>query len=242
MAITNQQTLRDTISDWLNRADLTSNQLDNFIQTAESRIYDVLRVPVLETSLDFTTDSTSPFLYVPSDFLEAIQLRKYNEDGTFKVFRKTRTNTISNDNNSYARDVDKFIINDGGLINPEASYTLVYYRYLSSVGELYDKDTTFSSTASQCSALGSGASYDVPSGYCTIDTATVEIVTWFIAGEPDLILYGALSAASEFLGDSEASDEYERLFNNKTQSLNFKAANAETAGGVTTANYHASLI
>ena len=79
MAITNQQTLRDTISDWLNRADLTSNQLDNFIQTAESRIYDVLRVPVLETSLDFTTDSTSPFLYVPSDFLEAIQLRIYNQ-------------------------------------------------------------------------------------------------------------------------------------------------------------------
>jgi hypothetical protein len=241
--INNQATLRTAVADWLNRSDLLPSQIDQFIESAESMIYDSLRIPVMETDVSFTITDLSPF-YIPSDFLEAIELRQYHADGSFKVFTRTGSESISSLSNSFSRDVDKFIINNDGTINKNGDYTLVYYRYLTSVGSLYDVGSTFSSTESQCNALGdsNAVTYDAATSYCTIIANDIEIITWFIAGEPDLILYGALSLASEFLGDVETASQYERLFYSKLTGLNAKAIKAEVSGGPIVSSYSSRLI
>lgn len=242
-SINNQATLRVAVADWLNRGDLTTNQLDQFIEMAESRIYDSLRIPVMETSLSFVLTNSTSFS-IPSDFLEAIEIREYYSDGSFKIFTRAGSESVSSLANSFARDVDSFIINNEGVINKGGDYTLVYYRYLTSVGSTYTPGATFSSTATQCSALGdaSSVSYDPALGYCTIISSDVEIVTWFIAGEPDMILYGALAVASEFLGDIESAERYEGLFNKKLGGLNAKAVKAEVSGGPIVSSYSSRLI
>jgi hypothetical protein len=197
----------------------------------------------METDVSFSITNSTPF-YIPSDFLEAIELREYYQDGSFKVFTRTGSEAISSLSNSFARDVDKFIINNDGVINKEGDYTLVYYRYLTSVGSTYASGATFSSTEAQCNILGDSAavSYDAATNYCTIIANDIEIVTWFLAGEPDLILYGALAVASEFLGDVEAAGQYEILFDKKMAGLNAKAIKAEVSGGPIVSSYSARLI
>ena len=49
-SIQDQVTLRSGIASWLNRSDLTDTELDQFIEIAEARLYEELRVPTLETT------------------------------------------------------------------------------------------------------------------------------------------------------------------------------------------------
>lgn len=69
--ITNYSTLKSTIADYLNRADLTS-QIETFIQLAEADMNSRLRCR--EQIVRARTTSNAEFVDVPSNWLEAINL------------------------------------------------------------------------------------------------------------------------------------------------------------------------
>lgn len=69
--ITNYSTLKSTIADYLNRADLTS-QIETFIQFAESDLNTRLRCR--EQIVRAEATSSAEFVQLPSDWLEAINL------------------------------------------------------------------------------------------------------------------------------------------------------------------------
>lgn len=69
--ITNYATLKSTIADYLNRADLTS-QIETFIQFAEADLNSRLRCR--EQIIRARTTSDAEFVAVPNDWLEAINL------------------------------------------------------------------------------------------------------------------------------------------------------------------------
>ncbi len=69
--ITNYSTLKSTIADYLNRADLTS-QIETFIQFAEADLNTRLRCR--EQIVRSEATSSAEFVQLPSDWLEAINL------------------------------------------------------------------------------------------------------------------------------------------------------------------------
>lgn len=69
--ITNYSTLKSTIADYLNRADLTS-QIETFIQLAEADLNTRLRCREMIVRAEATSDEE--FVQLPSNWLEAINL------------------------------------------------------------------------------------------------------------------------------------------------------------------------
>lgn len=244
MAITNQQTLRDTIADWLNRGDLSDPQIDSFISAGEGKIYDFLRIPPMESKVEVTLSSTVS-LYIPSDFIEAIDLRKVEGVNKYKILSRTDPRNIFDNTkpsypNSFVRELDEFIITgDTGEIVSSGTYQLKYYRFLPDIGDLYEVGSTFEVDSDTCTALGSGASW--ANGVCTINTSTVEIITYLLNGEPDLILYASLWVASEFLNDDEGSMRYSKLFFEKADAVTRRSNKSEMSGGNITIKMPASL-
>ncbi len=241
MAITNQQTLRDTIEDWLNRSDLTTPQIDSFISAGEGKIYDVLRIPPMEAKLEVTLSDTTA-LFIPSDFIEAIDLRKVEGASKYKILSRTDPRNIFDSSrpsypNSFVRELDEFIITgDSGEIVNSGTYQLKYYRFLPSTGSTYESGSTFEVGLDTCEDLdegattpGDNASWD--DGVCTINSNNVEIVTYLINGEPDLILYASLWVASEFLNDDEGSMRYSKLFFEKVDAVTRRSNKSEMSGG-----------
>jgi len=244
MAITNQQTLRDTIEDWLNRADLTDPQIDSFISAGEGKIYDFLRIPPMEAKVEVTLDGTNS-LFIPSDFIEAIDLRKVEGVNQYKILSRTDPRNIFDSGkpsypNTFVREMDEFIITgDVGEIVSSGTYQLKYYRFLPAIGEFYETGSQFNVGVGTCDDLGSGASWE--DGVCTINTSTVEVITYLLNGEPDLILYAALWVASEFLNDDEGSMRYSKLFFEKADAVTRRMNKSEMSGGNITIKMPASL-
>ena len=70
MSITTHTELKAAIADWLNRDDLSTARLDDFVSFAENRIFHELRIPTMERVVLLDTDSAGK-AYIPADFLEA---------------------------------------------------------------------------------------------------------------------------------------------------------------------------
>lgn len=279
-AVTNQATLRTTVADWLNRSDLTNAQLDQFIEMGEAKVYELLRVPALEKSVTYTITSDEPYLIIPGDFLELIEIRATG-GGSCSVDPSTNTtsascvaangvwtstsntddivltrtdtrNLYSSDkhsmSNSFARDGSTFVVTDSaGRISASGSYIFKYYKLDNAIGSLYTNGEAFRSTSATCTSLirqsnsATGATfvaYSPANGYgtCTINHADVEKDSWLL-DDYEIVLYGALSVASEYLGNDEDAAKFTRLFTEKITATNRKANNAELKGANTSMRF-----
>jgi hypothetical protein len=255
--ITNQATLRTSVADWLNRTDLSNNQLDQFIEMGEAKIYEVLRIPPLEANESFTVLAANSSLAIPSRFIEAIELKK-SETGKDDsiVLSRVDEKAFSNNKikNAYIRVGNSLIItDDNGEQNAEGTYVLRYFKADEAVGTLTGSATTTlvvgnsyviqtmgSSTQQQWEAAGVpvGAATNVGVSFIAIatsiaggDTVKQEINDQFILSEYEIVLFGALSVASIFLGDAETEQKYNDLLIRKIDALNMKEKNAALKGG-----------
>ena len=180
--VTNRATLRDTIKDWLNRSDLQTPILDQFIEMGEAKVYEELRVPSLEKSVTMTvTDSR---IAIPGDFLELIEIRKTgegscsipgnttpgacltangvwtstSEDDDIVLTRTDTRNLYASDKhaitNTFARDGSQWVLtNESGSMNATGAYVVKYYKVDNAIGSLYADGEVITSTQAQCTAL-----------------------------------------------------------------------------------------
>jgi len=240
MAINNQASLRLAIADWLNRGDLTDSQIDTFIEIAEARVYEVLRVPTLEAVDGFSVAESDSSVILPTGFNELIELRKEGT-GTCSISEHTTrsacssasgtwTDSDKDDNitlrrvdgqtfhnnripNAFTRELGTLLItDDNGERKASGEYLLKYYKSEDAIG-------TMSSA-----------------------TPPVEQVPWILLVEYEVILFAALAAAQIFLGDFDAENKYNELTNRKISALNEKTKKADLRGGIFTSNFSSNLI
>jgi hypothetical protein len=201
-SINNQATLRAAIVDWLNRSDLTTTQIDLFIEMGEARIYEVLRVPPLEANESFTVLTSNSSLVIPARFIEAIELKKSETDKDDSiVLSRIDEKAFSNNkiSNAYIRVGNSLIITDNdGEQEAEGTYVLRYYKA------------------------------DVPIGTIINEN---EVTDQFVISEYELIFYSALAIGSTFLGDHENESHYNEMFFRKVEALNDKEKRAALKGG-----------
>ena len=204
--ITNQATLRTSVADWLNRTDLldSTDQLDQFIEMGEAKIYEVLRVPPLEKLSSFTVLEVNSSITLPSGFIELISLEKSGDSKDDNIIlSRVDEKTFANNKvtNAYIRVGSNLLLTDSsGEQKASGTYILRYYKA------------------------------DEPIG--TTPAGGSEITTQFILDtEYEAILFATLSVASIYLGDGEAEQKYNELFLRKVNSLNAKEKAASLKGG-----------
>ena len=183
-SIQDQVTLRTGVADWLNRTDLTDTQIDQFIEIAEARLYEDLRVPTLEVTEAFSVAVANSSITIPAGFIEIIEL-KHLKDGTCSVSPTTNTTralcsaasgTWTDDDkdddivlkridsrvfgnnkvkNAYTRELNNFLITDkNGEQKASGEYSIKFYKAEDPVG-------TYSSTATAASTLVAGKYYTI---------------------------------------------------------------------------------
>ena len=183
-SIQDQVTLRTGVADWLNRTDLTDTQIDQFIEIAEARLYEDLRLPVLEATEAFSVAVANSSITIPAGFIEIIEL-KHLKDGTCSVNPTTNTTralctaasgTWTDDDkdddivlkridsrafgnnkvkNAYTRELNNFLItDDNGEQKASGEYTIKYYKAGDSIG-------TYSSTATTAGDFVVGKYYTI---------------------------------------------------------------------------------
>jgi hypothetical protein len=174
--IIDQVTLRTGVADWLNRSDLTDNQIDDFVTIGEARVYEVLRVPTLEALNGFSVVAGNSSITIPEGLLEPIEL-KYVQGGTCSVAPSTNTtralctaasgtwtdsdkdddvvlsrvdSKVFGNNrmkHAYTRELGNYLLTDSeGKQSAAGEYTLKYYKADDTVG-------TYSSTATTAGAF-----------------------------------------------------------------------------------------
>ena len=239
MAITNQATLRTAVADWLNRTDLTDAQLDLFIQMAEAKVYEELRVPPLEALEGFSVVLSNSSLPIPSGFLEVIELR-HIKTGTCSVSPTTNTTRAlcsaasgtwtdadkdddvslgrvdgrafhnSKIANAFTRELTSFLLTDeNGEQKASGEYTVKFYKAGDPIGTL---------------------------------VSSVEQVPWILSDQYETVLYSSLAVANTHLGNTEDAALYNTLFMDKVGTLNNKAKQAELKGARFSQVYTEALI
>ena len=250
--IIDQVTLRTGVADWLNRSDLTDNQLDDFIAIGEARLYEELRVPTLEVVQSFSVTSTNSSIIIPTGFIEMIELKL--DDSTDKdediILSRVDSKTFSNNkiSHAYTRQGNNFLLTDkSGNQEASGTYTMTYYKAGDSIGT-YSTSVTAGSfvvdkyykilTVGNTSFTGIGASANtvgvifkatgVGSG---TGTAYVETIPWILGTEFETILYASCAVGSSFLGDVEMEAKFNELTANKISALNQKELKSSMKGG-----------
>jgi len=201
-------TLKTAIQDYLENQETTfANNLNNFIKSAEERIFKSVDLEFFRKNVTGATTSSNKFLAVPTDYLSSFSLSL--EVSSSKVFLLQKdVNYIQeyNPNESttgqpkyYALyDVNNFIL----APTPNANYTaeLHYYYRPSSLTAAGDSGTTWLSTnAPNAMLFGS----------------IVEAYT-FMKGEPDVLktyndkFIEALSRVKDYAEARENSDAYRK--------------------------------
>jgi len=239
MAITNQATLRTAVADWLNRTDLTDAKLDLFIQMAEAKVYEELRVPPLEASEGFSVTEDNSSISIPSRFLELIELRNVKV-GSCSVSPTTNTTRAACSSASGTwtdadKDDDVSLGRVDGKVFHNNKITNAFTRELGSF-LLTDKNGEQKASGEYVLKYYKAG---VPIG--TI-VSSVEVVPYILSSEYETVLYSALSMGSSFLGNIEDEAKYSQMFLEKITTLNEKAKEAELKGASFSQIYSEALI
>ena len=256
--IKDQVSLRAGIASWLNRSDLTDENLDQFIEIGESRIYETLRVPPLEISQGFSVTTSNSSIIVPNGFLEMIELKldggaSKDDDIVLgrvdsKVFNNHRTSHV------YTRHIGNFLLTDKeAKQSAGGTYIMYYYKAGDSIG-------TYSTTTTAVTAFVVGNYYKIvslgntsQSNWNTVagtsnityavgaifkaaatttgtGTAYEESIPYILSDVSEIILYAACEAGSVFLGDLEMEQKFNGLTERKIVSLNQEEIRASMKG------------
>ena len=251
--IIDQVTLRTGVADWLNRSDLTDNQLDDFIAIGEARLYEELRVPTLEVVQSFSVTSTNSSIIIPTGFIEMIELKL--DDSTDKdediILSRVDSKTFSNNkiSHAYTRQGNNFLLTDkSGNQEASGTYTMTYYKAEDPIG-------TYATATTAAAALVVGKYYKIAAAGNTTwtnhgaansnvgtifkatsvgsgnGTAYVETIPWILGTEFETILFATATVGSTFLGDVEMETKFNDLTLRKVGALNAKEIRASTKGG-----------
>jgi hypothetical protein len=255
--IIDQVTLRTGVADWLNRSDLTDNQIDDFVSIGEASIYETLRVPPLEVVQSFSVTSTNSSIIIPTGFIEMIELRldKSDKDDDV-VLGRIDSKAFSNNyiSHAYTRQANNFLLTDkNGNQEATGTYTMTYYKAGDSVGTystsvtagafVVDKyykiltvgDTSFTGVGASANTVGViFKATGVGSG---TGTAYVETIPYILSDEFETILYASCAVGAVFLGDVEMEQKYIQLTQAKINSLNQKELRASMKGS----GFHAAF-
>jgi len=251
--IKDQVTLRTGVADWLNRSDLTDNQLDDFIAIGEARLYEELRVPTLEVVQSFSVTSTNSSIIIPAGFIEMIELKL--DDSTDKdediILSRVDSKVFSNNkiSHAYTRQAGNFLLTDkSGNQEASGTYTMTYYKAEDSIG-------TYATATTAANAIVVGKYYKIAAAGNTTwtnhgsanntvgtifkatsvgsgtGTAYVEVIPWILGTEFETILFASCAVGSSFLGDIEMEQKFNELTVRKVTALNQKELRASTKGG-----------
>jgi len=207
-SIKNQVTLRTGIASWLNRSDLTDTEIDQFIEIAEARLYEELRVPTLEATEAFSVAVLNSSITIPAGFIEIIEL-KHLKGGTCSLNPNTNTtralcsaasgtwtDSDKDDDivlkridsrafynnkiqNAYTRELTNFLLTDNeGEQKASGEYTIKYYKAGDSIG-------TYASSTTASTAIVAGNYYKIASAgntsFTGIGAANNNVGTIFLA-------------------------------------------------------------
>ena len=250
--IIDQVTLRTGVADWLNRSDLTDNQIDDFVAIGEARLYEELRVPPLEVVQSFSVTTTNSSIIIPAGFIEIIELKldKTDKDDDV-ILSRVDSKTFSNNNisHAYTRQAGNFLLTDkDGNQEASGTYVMTYYKAEDSIG-------TYSTTTTTAGSFVVGKYYKIASAGNTnftsigaannnvgtifkatgagsgTGTAYVEVIPWILGTEFETILFASAAVGSSFLGDTEMEQKYTDMTLRKVNALNQKELRASTKGG-----------
>jgi len=239
MAINTQATLRTAIADWLNRTDLTNAQIDLFIQIAEAKVYEELRVPPLEALEGFSVAESNSSITLPAGLLEIIELR-HIKVGTCSISPSTNTSrALCSAASGTWTDADKDDDVSLGRIDGRAFHN-------NKITNAFTRETTSILLTDENGEQSASGEYTLkyykagdPIG--TI-TNSVEVVPYILATEFETVLWASLSIGNGYLGNIEDEAKYEALFLNKINLLNTKAVKAELKGAVFTQIFTEALL
>jgi hypothetical protein len=250
--IIDQVTLRTGVADWLNRSDLTDNQIDDFVAIGEARLYEELRVPPLEVVQSFTVTATNASIIIPAGFIEIIELKldKTDKDDDI-ILSRVDSKVFSNNkiSHAYTRQAGNFLITDeNGEQDTGGTYTMTYYKAEDPIG-------TYATATTAATAMVVGKYYKIASVGTTTwtnhgsanntvgtifkatsvgtgnGTAYQEVIPWILGTEFETILFASATVGSTFLGDTEMEQKYNDLTLRKVGALNAKEMRASTKGG-----------
>lgn len=186
----NYAELRQSIIDFTENTDTTfEDNIDTFIQNAETRIYNSVLIPVLRKNVTGNATANNKYLSCPSDYLAPYEMAVVVSDGLLPptssyeymlqkdvsfVRQAYPTPTLTGVPKYYAQfDADTFIL--GPTPDDDYLIELHYYYY--------------------------------PQSIVTAGT------TWLGNNYPMCLLYGALCEANVFMkGESDVQQNYEKLF------------------------------
>ena len=133
MALSNFSEIKTSISSWLNRTGVfTDDQLNDFMRLAENRIYRVLRLPPMETTVSVA--SINNLISIPDDLLELIQIYYTDSNGNFVVLRPSAIDRVLSEANKTADPQWFRRIGASWRIAPspesQPTFSIYYYREL----------------------------------------------------------------------------------------------------------------
>lgn len=261
MAIENQATLRSAIADWLNRSDLSDDQIDTFIEIGEARIYEELRVPPLETMVGYSITSDISEITLPEGFSELIELRKTgsgtcNLDPTNNITRALCSSAYVCSDTQYT-DEATCVANledweEGTWTDSDKDDDFTLRRidnhtfHNNKVANAFTRELDNLKITNSSGERKAEGEYVLK--YYKAESPIGEVVDgeeqipWILYTEYEIILFAALAVAQTFLGDVESEAHYNELTARKILALNEKTKKADLKGGIFTSNFSTALI
>lgn len=203
--ITDYDTLKTAVAEWLNRADLTA-QIPQFIQFAEADFNTRLRCN--EQIIRARATSNNQYVKLPVDWIEAVNLQIVGGVSPLRFMtldQADQFNYAITQGEMSPQGVVAYSIMDGQIElipapGTDVDIEMVYYGALPALGQ---------------------------PGYTSAEITTTN---WLLQKSPDVYLYGALAHAQPFLIDDARMPTFLQILAGRIEALNLTADRARHSG------------